>query len=331
MIDFTDTLPDSFSGCVSVSRPGAVLYEVPFGYAKLADRIENTVLTRFATASAGKAFVAAGVMTLIGRGMLMPDTRLGELTDCCPGHVDPRVTVEQLLRHTSGVPDYFDEETQDNYAALWRDFPNYRVRSSVDLLPLFAGKPMQYAPGERFKYNNSGYVLLGLVIEAVTGRPFDEYLQSAVFTPCGMERTGYYELDRLPSGCADSYIADGGSGGYRTNIYSVDVKGTGAGGAFTTVGDVRRFWDGLYGGTLVSPEALRAMTTPLDGVPYGMGFWLERRADGVTALRMEGCDPGVSFVSGREADGTVVTAVSNFGHDVWSVRRGILRSLGMKI
>jgi CubicO group peptidase (beta-lactamase class C family) len=158
----------------------------------------------------------------------------------------------------------------------------------------------------------------------VTGVPFDEFLHRAVFKPCGMERTGYYELDRLPDGCADSHIADSKRGGYRTNIYSVDAKGTGAGGAFTTVGDIGRFWEGLYGGTLVGRDLLLKLIMPGAGALYGMGFWLERRADGTTVPRMEGCDPGVSFVSGREADGTAITAVSNFGYDVWSVRRGII-------
>lgn len=322
MIDLNLAVPEGFRGCVSVTRAGEILLEKAFGYAKLTDRVVNTPDTRFATASAGKSFVAVGIMTLIDQGLLTLDTELGSVLKVQLGNIDPRVTVEQLLRHTSGVPDYFDEETQDDYAALWHDFPSSRIRSSSDLLPLFIDKQMQYKPGERFKYNNSGYVLLGLVIEAVCGISFDEYLRQAIFTPCVMARTGYYELDRLPDGCADSYIYDSAKGEFYTNIYSVDAKGTGAGGAFTTVRDIRRFWDGLYGGSLVSRKTLEMMLTPGDGSKYGLGFWQENRVDGLIP-RMEGCDPGVSFVSCREHDGTVITVLSNFGDDVWKVKRSI--------
>jgi Beta-lactamase class C and other penicillin binding proteins len=326
MIDLNIAVPEDFRGCVSVTRADEVLLEKAQGYAKLTDCVMNTPETRFATASAGKSFVAVGIMALVEQGLLTLNTELGSVVKIQLGNIDPHVTVEQLLRHTSGVPDYFDEETQDDYAALWYDFPSSRIRTSSDLLPLFADKQMQYKPGERFKYNNSGYVLLGLVIEALCGIPFDEYLRQAVFAPCGMARTGYYELDRLPEGCADSYIYDSAKGEFYTNIYSVDAKGTGAGGAFTTVRDICRFWDGLYGGSLVSSKTLEIMFTPRSGSNYGMGFWLKKHVGG-TIPQMEGCDPGVSFVSCREPDGTVITVVSNFGDDVWSLKRKIVKLL----
>ena len=309
-------VPEGFRGAVSVSRGGEVLFEGAYGFRDLANEIENTPDTRFATASAGKAFVGAGIMKLVEEGRLSLEDRLCDVMKFDVGHIDPAVTIEQLLSHTSGAPDYFDEEFMEDYAELWEDFPCYRIRKSADLLPMILKYPMKSRPGEKFSYNNGGFVLLDLVIESVTGKRFDEYLQEAVFEPSGMARTGYYEMDRLPGGCANSYIWDDARGEYYTNIFSVDTKGTGAGGAFTTVRDVRCFWEGLYGGKIVSRETADMMTrfhAKWDGGGYGLGLWL----DGEGCPLFQGSDPGVEFVSRRLRDGTVVTAVSNFGDSAW--------------
>ena len=168
--DLPAVLSPGFRGCVHIVRDGQPLLTRASGYADLANQIPNTPATRFASASAGKAFVAVGILQLIQSGRLSPEDTLGRLLDLDLGRIDPHVTVRQLLTHTSGVPDYFDESVMDDYEALWRDFPNYRVRKNADLLPLFTDKPMAEPPGARFRYNNSGYVLLALVLEAVTGR-----------------------------------------------------------------------------------------------------------------------------------------------------------------
>ena len=87
----------------------------------------------------------------------------------------------------------------DEYDELWKDYPNYKIRKSEDLIPLFIDKPMMYPVGENFQYNNTGYVVLGIIIEKISKQGFDEYLTENIFIPCGMENTGYYELDRLPA------------------------------------------------------------------------------------------------------------------------------------
>ena len=240
-----------FNGVVSVREGGKVLLREARGYADMANRIPNKIDTKFATASAGKVFAAAGILRLIETGILHFDDTIGAILDFDLKAIDRNITIKQLLTHTSGIPDYFDETVMDEYAELWTDFPNYRIRRSVDLLPLFINKPMMYPAGERFQYNNSGFVMLGLIIEQIAHVPFDEYLAETIFKPCGMPHTGYYELDRLPPNCANSYIYDEQRKGYYTNIYSVDVKGTGAGGAFTTIADVENFWGHLLGGTVL--------------------------------------------------------------------------------
>lgn len=318
-----DIIPEDFSGAVLVSRDGNLLFGKGFGFSDIANQIPNTFDTKFQTASAGKVFVAVGIMQLIEAGRLSLDSQIGDLLDFDLHQIDRKITIKQLLNHTSGIPDYCDESTMSDYSDLWVDFPNYKIRKSKDLLPLFIEKPMMYPAGERFQYNNSGYVVLGLIIESVSGQLFDEYLAENVFRPCEMLDTGYYELDRLPAKCANAYIFDESKQQYYTNIYSVDVKGTGAGGAFTTVVDVEKFWKELLNGKLVSTSTLTEMFSVQscnedEDDYYGYGVWLKKIEEKVFQPFFQGSDPGVSFISRYNPKNILrVHIVSNKGENVW--------------
>lgn len=322
MKEITDIIPEEFNGAVLVSKNGSILFAEGFGFSDMPNQISNAVDTKFQTASAGKVFVAVGIMQLIEAGQLSLDSQLSDLLDFPLHQIDRKVTIRQLLNHTSGIPDYFDESTMSEYADLWVDFPNYKIRKSKDLLPLFIEKPMMYQAGERFQYNNSGYVILDLVIESVTGQLFDEYLSERVFRPCDMLDTGYYELDRLPANCADAYVFDESKQQYYTNIYSVDAKGTGAGGAFTTVVDVEKFWKKLLNGELVTRATVKEMFSVQsrdEDDYYGYGVWL-RKAGTVFHPFFQGSDPGVSFISRHNPESNLrVHIVSNKGENVWSL------------
>lgn len=210
------------------------------------------------------------------------------------------------------------------------DYPNYKIRHNSDLLPLFINKPMMYPKGEKFQYNNSGYVLLAMIIEKVTGMYFDQYLKNNVFDVCGMSSTGYYELDRLPPGCAYNYICND-TNDYRTNIFSVDAKGTGAGGAFITVRDIAGFWTNLLEGNLISKALVSDMlrkqsgdgADPEEGY-YGYGVWIIDNPDGKDLAYFQGCDPGVSFISEYNPNNGIISVlVSNYGDNVWREMRKI--------
>lgn len=305
--------PD-FSGVVSVLVDGQAVFRGEYGFADKANGIPNRVDTRFGTASAGKVFVATAILGLIEKGALRFDSAIGEILKFDLKAIDPGITVRQLLNHTSGIPDYFDESVMTDYEELWIDFPNYRIRKSSDLIPLFINKPMMYEKGTRFQYNNTGYVVLGLIIEEMTGKPFDVYLKEAIFDPAGMTDTGYYELDRLPARCATSYIFDEERNEYRTNIYSIDAKGTGAGGAFTTAPDVEKFWNALTGGSLIGKDPVEAMCSPqVDEGVYGYGLWL--LDPGVPSF--QGCDPGTNFITSFDRKSRrSITILSNIDFDV---------------
>ena len=319
-------IPNDFSGVVSVLLNGLPLFKKAYGYADIPNQNPNELNTKFAIASGGKSFVALGIMKLIKEGELSLQTRIGEVLSFDLKQIDPNITIRQLLNHSSGMPDYFDETIMHEYADLFKDFPNYKIRTSTDLLPFFIDKPMMFPKGQKFQYNNAGYVLLGLIIESIAGLPFDIYLDSAVFSLMTMDDTGYYELDRLPAKCANSYILDEQTKQYYTNIYSVDVKGTGAGGTFTTVSDVESFWLGLSSGKVVSKELFALMTSPqTDSGEYGYGFWLKKDSK---IPYFQGSEPGVSFISSfDEAHRLIITVTSNLGQNVWAIHEGISGAL----
>ncbi len=322
-MDLENLVEKNFSGCISVVKDGSVIFEKNYGYADLPNKISNELYTKFATASAGKVFVAVGILQLIERGKLKLEDTIGNLLDFDLKAIDGEITVKQLLCHTSGIPDYFDESTMSEYAELWKNYPNYKIRESSDLIPLFIDKPMMYPAGERFQYNNTGFVVLGLIIEKLTGQLFDKFLQKNVFESCCMFDTGYYEMDRLPANCANSYIYDEKSKEYYTNIYSVDVKGTGAGGAFTTITDINKFWANLMDGKLVSSDMLGQMLSVHgqdESEHYGYGIWLHKTKENTYSPYFQGCDPGVSFISVyHPASKITITAMSNFGCNVWKL------------
>lgn len=330
-MEISEIIDKNFRGNISIVQNNKVLYERTNGFADLSNEIPNTAETKFASASAGKVFIAVGILQLIERRKIKLDDTLGMLLDIELHDIDKDVTVKQLLNHTSGVPDYFDESIMDEYEELWIDYPNYKIRHNSDLLPLFIKKPMMYPKGEKFQYNNSGYVLLAMIIEKVTGMCFDQYLKKNVFDVCGMKLTGYYELDKLPPKCANNYIYCADTDDYRTNIFSVDVKGTGAGGAFITVKDIINFWTNLLGGKLISKALVSEMIRKQsgDGMDaedgyYGYGMWIIDNPHGIDFAYFQGCDPGVSFLSEYNPNNEIISVlVSNYGDNVWREMRKI--------
>ncbi len=328
-------MDSEFRGNAYIIKDGEVLLDYSGGFADLANEIPNTFETRFASASMGKTFVAVGILQLIEAGKLSFEDTLGGILDLDLKNINPRVTVRQLLNHTSGVPDYYDESVMDDYEALWTDYPNYRIRHNKDMLPLFIDKPMMYNRGERFQYNNSEYILLAAIIEKITGMDFDVYLKQNVFDRCGMTDTGYYSFDRLPAKCANSYIYCPDTDDYRTNIYSVGAKGTGDGGAFVTTGDIVKFWHCLTGHKLLSPDMVMQMFSkqsgdgkdPEEGY-YGYGVWIIDNPNGQDYVYMQGCDDGVSAISEYNPNNGMITVLlSNYGDNVWSRMREIRKEM----
>ncbi|MBJ6360133.1 serine hydrolase domain-containing protein [Paenibacillus sp. GCM10012307] len=292
-----------FSGVLNISEGGTTILEQGYGYANRSEHIENKAGTRFNIASGSKIFTAVAVCQLVEKGLLSLDTRLSDCTDISFPLFDPGVTVHHLLTHSSGIPDYFDEEVMTGYEQLWVATPMYAMTSAASFLPLFQNKEMKFAPGERFSYSNAGFIVLGLIVEHLTGTTFTEYVEEHIFRVCGMKDSGYYRLDQLPERTAIGYIDNGEH--WKTNIYSLPVQGAPDGGAFTTAGDMDTFWDALLGHQLLSRQMTERILTPQiqdhDHLHYGYGVWIVRLNGMNFKYVVMGYDPGNEMQSATYA------------------------------
>nr|WP_154893747.1 serine hydrolase [Paenibacillus xylanexedens] len=289
-----------FSGVVLLKQNGQTLLNLSRGYANRSDELFNQIDTRFGIASGCKIFTAVSICQLIEQGRLSYDMRLAEVLNIDFPLWHKEITVHHLLTHTSGIPDYFDEEVMEDFAELWKERPVSSMRYGSDFLPMFQHLPMKAAPGERFHYNNAAFIVLGLIVEEQSGQPFTEYVQEHIFKRCGMTNSGYFLTDKLPRNTAIGYI-DNEDGTWNTNIFSIPIKGGADGGAYTTAPDMIRFWDGLLTYQLLSESTTQHLITPHvheEGETYyGRGVWIDQKNEGIFKIHVMGFDPGVSFMS----------------------------------
>jgi CubicO group peptidase (beta-lactamase class C family) len=291
---------DRFSGVVCVSRGEDSPFHRAYGYSNRSDRVPNETVTRFGTASITKTFTATAVGVLADEGKLDFQTPLCECLDFLPEHFSRQITLHHLLTHTSGIGDYFDEEALGSaaYEKVWEDVPMYRIRSASDLLPLFLELTPVFAPGTGCRYNGAGYTLLGLVIEALSGQSYADFVTERVFTAAGMDRSGFFEMNEVLPQMAIGYIPPGSEEGsrWRTNHYSLPLKGIPDGGAYCTAEDLCRFMDAFLCGRIVSEETKQTMLMPhVIGEGWRGGYGVEfLEVEGIPVMGKGGADPGFS-------------------------------------
>ncbi|AEG44774.1 serine hydrolase [Isoptericola variabilis] len=308
-----------FSGVVTVDVGDRRVLGRAYGFAHRAHRVPNTVETRFGLASGGKTFTAVAVMRLVETGVLdLGDPVRRYLGEDLP-LVDDAVTIEHLLEHTSGIGDYLDEEAGWDVHDYVLPVPVHLLDRTEAFVPVLDGFPQTSVPGERFAYCNGGDVVLALVAERASGRPYHELVEQEVCARAGLARTGFPRSDELPADVALGYLHDDGD---RSNVLHLPVRGNGDGGICSTASDLHRFWRALVAGEVVSPATLAAMTRPRHDVPaedlrHGLGLWLHRTGP---ALVMEGYDPGVSFRSTHDpTTATTVSVLGNTSEGAWPV------------
>jgi CubicO group peptidase (beta-lactamase class C family) len=310
---------NGFSGVVSISRAGAVEFEKAYGLADRAHQVPATVETQFGIASGTKGFTALVVMSLIEDGLLDLATRVRPVLGADLPLIDDSVTVEHLLAHTSGIGDYVDESADAELEDYLLRVPVHTLDATEGYVAALDGFPQKFAPGERFEYCNSGYVVLALVTERVAGRPFAELVAERVTGPAGMTLTEFLRSDRLPGSAALGYLPDG-----RTNVLHLPVRGSGDGGAYSTAADIRAFWTALFAGRIVPAGRAAEMTrrharTDRETICYGLGFWLP--VDGPQVL-LTGGDVGVSFWSVHDpTTGLTYTVLSNTAEGAGPMKR----------
>lgn len=262
---------DLFSGTVLLARGDTLLFAEAYGDAHKGLGVSNTVDTRYALASLGKVFTAVTVARLIEQGRLAADDTLGRFRpDLFDDPRAGRIRVDQLLSHTSGLGSFFNEQ--------FRTTRRLDLKDADALLALVRGDSLAFEPGTRWQYSNTGYLVLGEIVEDVTGLPFPEAVRQHVFEPAGMRDTGLFELDLVVPGLAEGYDKVYGPDGvfYRSNAFFRLVQGTAAGGSISTAGDLHRFALAFLHGRLVTESTRRWMTSPTDspGARDGHGFML---------------------------------------------------------
>jgi len=203
----------------------------------------------------------------------------------------------------------------------------FALASGTKALPLLRGQPVKFEPGLRFAYCNSGYVLLALLVEAVSGRSYYEILHERVCVPAGLRDTAFLRLDQLPGSAAIGYLP---RRGWISNEQLVPARGGGDGGAYSTAADLSRFWQALFAGQIVPQALVSEMLRPPPAASgaarsYGLGFWL---APAHGAVLIEGSDAGISFRScSKPASGLRYSVLSNTTSGAWPIVKELDASL----
>jgi CubicO group peptidase (beta-lactamase class C family) len=323
----------AFSGVVSVRSGAQILYERAAGYADRSNKLRNNLDTRFGIASGTKFLTALVIGQLIAAGKLALSTRLGQILALDFPHYSPEITIGHLLSHTSGIPDYLDEDETPASADFFVSRPWYELEGPRDYLAIFPQSPMKFAPGARFSYSNGGFILLGVVIEELTGQSYQSVVEEQIFRPLGMHRSGFFAFNQLPENTALGYID--GAGGWRTNIYHLPIRGASDGGAYTTAADLAILWQAFWANQILPQDLVELFSAPFaraasegEHTWYGHGLWVDLQPGRPAQVYITGGDPGVSFRSSAQPDaGLLVTVMSNTTAGAWPVAGDIQSSL----
>jgi len=243
-----------------------------------------------------KMFTAVSIMQLVQAGKINLTDPVGKYIPDYPNKdAAARVTVRNLLTHTGGTGDFFGPEFDAHRKTL---------RTHEDFVALFGPRPLRFVPGSRFEYSNYGYLVLGAIIDRVSGQSYYQYVHDHVYAPAGMTSTGSEPEDVAVPGRAIGYTRAGGTALHPNDVF-LPYRGASAGGGYTTVGDLLHFAEALQHNTLLGARDMQLLLTPNDakdgGEFYGMGFDIERVHSGVCFGHMGG-SPGQAGMLGAVVD-----------------------------
>jgi CubicO group peptidase (beta-lactamase class C family) len=325
-----------FSGVVLIARRDEVLLERVWGLANRDWDIPCTIDTKFNLASMNKMFTAVAVAQLVEQGKLSYTDTIDKYLDptWLPAEVLAKIRIEHLLTHTSGLDTYHNEKWEKSSREVYRELADYKSLI-VDDRPAFP-------PGAQWSYSNTGFHLLGAIVEKASGENYFDYIRAHVYKPAGMNNSDCYPLDypvaRLAVGYSPHFTPEGPT--FQSNIFRHVLRGGPAGGGFSTARDLLGFARALQEGKLVSKESLRVLWTPrrdLNEVPsYAMGFHLGGGPGGsreepnprIVGHGGGGGDMGISSELTMHLDtGYVVIVLSNTSSGGWMVNNKILSML----
>ena len=264
------TCRSRFMGSVLVAQDGKVLLDKGYGFANLEWDVPNTPTTKFRLGSITKQFTAASILLLEERGKLKVEDPVKKYMPNAPAAWD-KITIFHLLTHTSGIPSFTGFSDYESHEA--------QAMTPGKLVEWFRDKPLEFEPGTKWNYSNSGYVLLGYLIEKISGQSYSDFVQQNIFTPLGMKDSGYDSNSAIIAHRAAGY-APGKSGPVNAGFVHMSIPFS-AGALYSTTEDLLRWEQGLFGGKVLKPESLAKMTTPFkQDYAFGLG-----RLDAKTGTR----------------------------------------------
>lgn len=274
-----------FAGSVSISRNGTSLLSKGYGMANYSYDVPNTAQTKFKLASVSKQFTAMAIMMLQEQGKLSVDDKLKRFIADYPN--GDKITIHHLLTHTSGVHNFTDDEQYDSIMALPHTLPK--------LISYFKNKKLDFEPGEKYSYSNSGYILLSYIIEKASGKTYSEFITTQIFEPLGMKNSGVFDGNKLIKNLALGYTE--GDNGLENAAYIDMSIPSGAGALYSTVEDLQ-LWDrAFYSEKLVKQSSLdKIVTVYKDKYAYG---WMVDQYMGHPLIYHKGGIQGFSTIISR--------------------------------
>ncbi len=316
---------DRFSGTVLIAKDGKPFYTRVHGLASKRYNIPNQLDTKFNLGSMNKMFTGVAIMQLLEQGKVSLTDPVGKyLPDLPRPEIAEKVTIHHLLTHTSGMQDYWDEV----FDAHW-----WEIKTVGQMAELIFDDSLLFEPGTDFHYSNSGPIVLGMIIEKVTGQDYFEYVREHVHQPAGMINTDCYEMDTpVPNlaigytkmGCDGKPVSDGG---WRNNLFLHVAKGGPAGGGFSTVEDLLKFDIALRSNKLISKESFDTLATgKVQMGPESMYAYLfqDRNVNGHRIVGHGGGAPGINAKLDMYLDsGYTVAVMANYDGAAGTVARKI--------
>ena len=301
---------DVFSGAVLLARDGKVIFARAYGEANKDFRAPNRLDTKFNLGSMNKMFTAVAVAQLAEAGKLSFDDPLSKfLPDFPDKDAAQKIKIKHLLTHSSGLGSYFNEQ-------FWRASRD-RFRTVDEFMELAKGETLQFEPGTKTAYSNTGFLVLGKVIEKASGQNYFDYVREHIYKRAGMTGSDSYDLDRVNPNLAVGYEKEYTDNGitFSNNVFAHVIRGGPAGGGYSTAEDLLRFDQALRAGRLVGAEYVKQLLAPrpeLNSPEYGYGFGLD------PAARIAGHSGGFAGINSNLdmflGSGHTAVVLSNYGN-----------------
>jgi len=316
-----------FSGVISVSNNGKIVFEKIQGFRNRGEQLPNKSDTAFGIASGTKLFTAVAICRLINQGKLTLNSKVLDILPYDLKCIDKNTTIFHLLTHSSGIADYLNDAIDfDDDASVEKFYTKHPVHTwttNAFYLSLFCELPNKFELGTKASYSNSNFILLGLIIEAITGENYHTYIKHEIIEPLGLSQTGFYATNNLPANTAIGYMLDKLSGELVGNYFYIAIVGCADGGLYTTAKDMALFWRGVFACKLFSQSMLTQFLTPqtvyedING-HFGLGVFINED-EGKKIYWHSGSDYGASFHTAYiPHTESILTILANVEMNIWS-------------